>query len=98
MEGERFSSAQALFKHLGQLQRQQFDSISAASARSHQAILGPMREGQAQELSAADFFEYWIDFGQRSLLYLDALRQRGDNTLAHERAGYPLLLNFLMKL
>ena len=94
MEGERFSSAQALFKHLGQLQRQQFDSISAASARSHQAILGPMREGQAQELSAADFFEYWIDFGQRSLLYLDALRQRGDNTLAHERAGYPLLLNF----
>ena len=35
-----------------------------------------------------------ITRGQRSLLFWDALRQRGDNTLAHERAGHPLLLKF----
>ena len=92
--GERFSSAQALSKHLGQLQRLQFDSISEASGQRQKSILGPMREGHLRQPSAADYLEYGIDFFQRSLLYLDALRQRGDNTLAHERAGYPLLLKF----
>ena len=91
---ERFSSAQALFQHLGQLQRLQFDQISEATAKRHKTILTPAQNGQLCQASPADYWEYWIDFGQRSLLYLDALRQRGDNTLAHERAGFPLLLKF----
>ncbi len=91
---ERFSSTQALFKHLGQLQRLQLDTISEASDQRHQTILGPLREGQLRQPSVAEYLQYWVDFGQRSLLYLDALRQRGDNTLAHERAGFPLLLKF----
>lgn len=91
---EQLSSSQALFKHLGQLQRLQFGIISEASGQRHTAILGPLREGHLRQPSAAEYWEYWVDFSQRSLLYLDALRQRGDNTLAHERAGYPLLLKF----
>ena len=91
---ERFSSAQALFKHLGQLQRLQFDSIFEASDQRRKTILKPLREGRLRQPTVGDYWEYWVDFGQRSLLYWDALRQRGDNTLAHERAGYPLLLKF----
>ncbi len=91
---EVFSSAQALYENLGQLQRLQFDSLSNASGQRHKTILGPMRAGDLRQPNAADYWEYWVDFAQRSLLYLDALRQRGDNTLAHEAAGYPLLLKF----
>ncbi len=91
---EHFSSALALFKHLGQLHHLQFDSITKASDQHYKAILRPLHEGHLRQPNAADYWEYWVDFGQRSLLYWDALRQRGDNTLAYERAGYPLLLKF----
>lgn len=91
---ERFSSFQALLKHLGQLQRLQFDNLLTASEPRYQTMLAPVRAGQLRQPSPAECFEYWVDFCQRSLLYLDALRQRGDNTLAYEAAGYPLLLKF----
>src|SRR4051794_1768572 len=41
-----------------------------------------------------DVTQYWSDFGQRSLLFWDTLRQRGNNWLAHEKAGKPPLLAF----
>jgi pimeloyl-ACP methyl ester carboxylesterase len=41
-----------------------------------------------------DITTYWADFGQRSLLFWDTLRQRGNNWLAHEKAGKPPLLAF----
>jgi pimeloyl-ACP methyl ester carboxylesterase len=42
--------------------------------------------GQAQE--------YSVDLAQRSILFWDTLRQRGNNYLAHERAGSPPVLHF----
>ncbi len=91
---ERFSSFQALFKHLDRLQHLQLDNLLTTSEQRYKTILAPMREGQLRQPSPTECLEYWVDFCQRSLLYLDALRQRGDNTLAYERAGYPLLLKF----
>src|SRR5262245_36290815 len=41
-----------------------------------------------------DFAVYAQDFGERSVLFWDTLRQRADNMLAHERAGKPPLLDF----
>lgn len=41
-----------------------------------------------------DVFAYAQDAGERSVLFWDALRQRADNMLAHERAGKPPLLDF----
>lgn len=92
--GERFSSFEALQKHLGQLQRLQFDNLLTTSEQRYKTTLSPLREGQLRQPSPTECLEYWVDFCQRSLLYWDALRQRGDNTLAYERAGYPLLLKF----
>lgn len=37
---------------------------------------------------------YGIDFAQRSLLFWETLHQRGNNFVAHERAGKPPLLHF----
>ena len=38
--------------------------------------------------------EYVVDFGQRSILFWDTLRQRGNNYLEHERSGKPPVLHF----
>src|SRR5574338_477097 len=48
--------------------------------------------------STAAFLEqawrYQTDFLQRGILFLDILRERANNMLAHEQAGLPPLLNF----
>ncbi len=44
--------------------------------------------------SADDAWRYPIDLWQRSVLFLDALRERADNMLAHEAAGLPPVLHF----
>src|SRR3954462_11864707 len=41
-----------------------------------------------------DLTLYSSDFVQRSLLFWDTLRQRGNNWLEHEKAGKPPLLDF----
>ena len=35
-----------------------------------------------------------VDFAQRSILFWDTLRQRGNNWIEHEKAGKPPLLDF----
>ncbi|MHB1249452.1 MAG: DUF3141 domain-containing protein, partial [Polaromonas sp.] len=42
----------------------------------------------------SDAWNYYVDSLQRGVLFLDVLRERGDNMLAHERAGQPPLLDF----
>lgn len=39
-------------------------------------------------------WEYQVDVWQRSVLFLDVLRQRANDMLKHERAGLPPLLDF----
>jgi pimeloyl-ACP methyl ester carboxylesterase len=41
-----------------------------------------------------DASSYWLDFGQRTILFSDTLRQRGNNWIEHEKAGKPPLLHF----
>ena len=38
--------------------------------------------------------EYAVDFAQRTILFWDTLRQRGNNFVEHERAGKPPLMHF----
>lgn len=44
--------------------------------------------------AVAETWDYLRDAWQRSILFLDALRERGDNMLEHEREGLPPLLDF----
>jgi len=41
-----------------------------------------------------DWQHYAVDFAQRSVLFWDALRERGNGFLEHERAGKPPVLHF----
>lgn len=55
-------------------------------------------EWQRLTLSPMEFWNqlwnYGVDFAQRSVLFWDTLRQRGNNFVEHERAGKPPLLHF----
>jgi hypothetical protein len=39
-------------------------------------------------------YEYTVDLAQRSILFWDTIRQRGNNFIEHERAGEPPVLHF----
>lgn len=41
-----------------------------------------------------EWWDYVVDLAQRSILYWDTLRERGDQFLAHESAGKPPVLHF----
>ena len=41
-----------------------------------------------------NWMQYSTDFAQRSLLFWDTMRKRGNNFVAHEQAGKPPLLHF----
>jgi pimeloyl-ACP methyl ester carboxylesterase len=66
------------------------DAVKAASE--------PLREKSVPSASPLDIWRdagtYWLDFTQRSILFWDTLRQRGNNWLEHEKAGKPPLLDF----
>jgi Protein of unknown function (DUF3141) len=47
---------------------------------------------------ANDAAEYWIDAWQRSILLLDVLRQRGNNSIEHNARTVPNVLNFAAEL
>jgi len=39
-------------------------------------------------------YDYWIDSIQRSIIYMDILRKRGNNYLEHLKAHLPPVLTF----
>lgn len=83
-----------LIKRLGALLNRQGQVIADGLQRRQEGKLRLLREGRLQPPSMTDWSEYLVDLGQRSLLFWDTLRQRGDNSLDYARAGYPLLLKF----
>jgi pimeloyl-ACP methyl ester carboxylesterase len=68
----------------------------------YQQRLAQARDGLARELPAAaapadtwqDLWRYAVDSTQRGVLFLDALRQRGNQYLEHAEAGLPPVLDF----
>ena len=58
----------------------------------------PLMDGPTRPASPMEFWRdasaYWLDFNQRSVLFWDTLRQRGNNWVEHEKAGKPPLLAF----
>jgi len=49
---------------------------------------------QSPQQIAGDWFQYAVDFGQRSVIFWDTIRKRGNNWIAHEEAGKPPLLAY----
>jgi len=66
--------------------------------RAKQAITKQVDETAAKPLAPMDAWtqaaQYAVDSVQRSILFWDTLRQRGNNFLEHERQGLPPVLRF----
>jgi len=90
----RISSQHKVLEHLSHLQRLNAENVLDAIRNRHSKTFAPVSQQLLKLPTANDWLEYLNDLSQRSLLFWDTLRQRGDNTLAHELAGYPLLLKF----
>ncbi len=63
-----------------------------------QPSIAPGKVSAATSASPTNFVQQTLDYQrdlfERSILFCDALRQRADNMIAHERAGKPPLLDF----
>lgn len=73
--------------------------MQLAQGRFSERVRSACRERVAENISSPwqawmDWLEYSSDFVQRSVLFWDTLRQRGNNFVEHERAGKPPVLHF----
>jgi len=58
----------------------------------HAQVLHDVLDKTAQNTNPNSFQEYLVDFAQRSILFLDILRQRGNMFIHHETEGCPPVL------
>ncbi|MEM5317193.1 DUF3141 domain-containing protein [Paraburkholderia sp. JHI869] len=65
----------------------------AASAVSS-AVTRAIESAQSAPTAAQPLYDYLYDAWQRSVLFLDVLRERGNQTYVHEQAGMPPVLAF----
>ena len=70
-----------------------WESFREAVAKNQRALDEIARESDPHRLGK-DLNEYLIDLGQRQVLFLDCLRQRGDIFLEHEEVGARPVLAF----
>ena len=54
----------------------------------------PLANAVGLPTGMADAFEYWVDACQRTLLFWDVLRERGNQYIEHEQSGKPPVLVF----
>jgi pimeloyl-ACP methyl ester carboxylesterase len=62
--------------------------------KAQNAFLGGGLPASHPQQMWQDSLQYGVDFVQRSILFWDTLRQRGNNWIAHEAAGKPPLLAY----
>ena len=87
-------SARRLMGNITELRQLQRHNLHTSMQARRQEMTRPLLEGSLSMPGPADWVEYLVDAGERSVLFWDTLRQRADNTLAHEQAGSPPLLKF----
>ena len=63
---------------------------------SFEGWMKPWGQGSAWPVAGpmAEVWGYWVDAGQRSVLFWDVLRKRGNQALEHMREGKPPVLIF----
>src|SRR5688572_13140926 len=81
-----------LFQTRAKLAHEQFNQRVQKAYEQHIASLvtRPMTPWDIWK----DGTQYALDFAQRSVLFWDTLRQRGNNFVEHTRAGLPPVLHF----
>lgn len=95
---DRITQWMALSSNLIELQKNHLHTLISNAWSRWETSLAPVTESELKIPGPLDWGSYLLDLGQRSILFWDTLRQRGDNTLDHEAAGRPILLKFAYEL
>ncbi|MFO1316762.1 MAG: DUF3141 domain-containing protein [Burkholderiales bacterium] len=83
--------AQLLEKRLQLAQKHYRGRLDNAAA----SLTGAVKQDPAAAVTAwSQWYDYATDAAQRTVLFWDALRQRGNNFVEHTRAGLPPVLHF----
>ncbi|MEM5325831.1 DUF3141 domain-containing protein [Paraburkholderia sp. JHI2823] len=69
-------------------------ALSQAASAVTSAVSRAFGSAQTAPAVAQPLYDYVYDAWQRSVLFLDALRERGNQTYVHEQAGMPPVLAF----
>jgi pimeloyl-ACP methyl ester carboxylesterase len=81
-----------VFQHRAQLAQTRYgERVQKALAEQ---IAGAMHQPTSPWEWWTDWYRYSVDFAQRSVLYWDTLRQRGNQFTEREQAGLPPVLHF----
>jgi pimeloyl-ACP methyl ester carboxylesterase len=67
---------------------------SAEMLKKQTEVFSGLAKDFAKDPKASDLSDYLSDFAQRSVLFLDIMRQRGNQFVEHERAGCPPVLAY----
>ena len=82
-----------LFRKRAEVAQEQFTHRLAKASEDN-----ALREVLASPVSAAklwtDSYSYAVDATQRSILFWDTIRERGNNFIEHTQAGLPPVLHF----
>jgi len=81
-----------LFQKRAQLAQERFTNRVQSACQAQ--IVGLAGQPLSPWEIWTDWARYSTDFAQRSVLFWDTLRQRGNNFVEHERAGKPPVLHF----
>ena len=68
--------------------------FAARMRTAYEAFAAAAPNGKTPADIGRDWFAYQVDMVQRSMLFWDTLRQRGNQWLAHEAAGKPPVLKY----
>jgi len=91
---DAFISVNKWHENLSNLHKTHYDALVNSYLCQYKNFLNPIAQGSLQSPSFEQLIEYSTDFFQRTILLMDVLRKRGDNSLEHKNAGYPLVLKF----
>jgi pimeloyl-ACP methyl ester carboxylesterase len=96
---EQITRSQDLTAKVGRLYRKRTELAQARfKARTEQAYQELIAALTTKPTTPWDIWTQWLeystDLAQRSVLFWDTLRQRGNQFLAHEQAGKPPVLHF----
>ena len=67
---------------------------SAEMLKKQTEVFSQLAKEFAKDPKASDLSDYLSDFAQRSVLFLDIMRQRGNQFVEHEKAGCPPVLAY----
>jgi len=72
--------------------RKAYDNFTAAAGAARGRLNGTQPANPLQAMTEAA--AYWTDLAQRSVLFWDTMRERGNRYIEHVRAGSPPVLTF----